>query len=108
MATDGVRVYFPDFQDGRVGLAYVLIGGGEVHHFVTPPEISRPAVADISRDGAELLIRSTMWSETEQPLWIAPFHWRLRAAAVRCVGSRWRPGHPIVEGCFTLPARIYS
>jgi DNA-binding winged helix-turn-helix (wHTH) protein/Tol biopolymer transport system component len=72
VATDGVRVYFPGFQNGRVGLAYVLIGGGEVHPFVTPPEISRPSVADISRDGAELLIRSMMWSETEQPLWIAP------------------------------------
>jgi Tol biopolymer transport system component len=72
VATDGVRVYFPDFQNGRAGLAYVLIGGGEAHRFVTPPEISRPSVADISRDGAELLIRSMMWSETEQPLWIAP------------------------------------
>jgi Tol biopolymer transport system component/DNA-binding winged helix-turn-helix (wHTH) protein len=72
VATDGVRVFFPDFQNGRVGLAYVLIGGGEVHRFVTPPEISRPSVADISRDGAELLIRSMMWAETEQPLWIAP------------------------------------
>jgi Tol biopolymer transport system component/DNA-binding winged helix-turn-helix (wHTH) protein len=71
VATDGVRVFFPDFQNGRVGLAYVLVGGGEVHRFVTPPEISRPAVADISRDGAELLIRSMMWAETEQPLWIA-------------------------------------
>ena len=36
VATDGVRVYFSDFQNGRVGLAYVLIGGGEVHRFVTP------------------------------------------------------------------------
>ena len=72
VATDGVRVFFSDFQNGRVGLAYVLIGGGEVHRFVTPPEISRPSVADISRDGAELLIRSMMWAETEQPLWIAP------------------------------------
>src|SRR5581483_2676112 len=64
--------FFPDFQGGSVGLAYVLIGGGEVHRFVTPPEISRPAVADISRDGSELLLRSMMWAETEQPLWIAP------------------------------------
>ena len=71
VATDGVRVFFPDFQNGRVGLAYVLVGGGEVHRFVTPSEISRPSVADISRDGAELLIRSLMWAETEQPLWIA-------------------------------------
>jgi Tol biopolymer transport system component/DNA-binding winged helix-turn-helix (wHTH) protein len=71
VATDGVRVFFPDFQNGRVGLAYVLVGGGEVHHFATPSEISRPSVADISRDGAELLIRSLMWAETEQPLWIA-------------------------------------
>jgi Tol biopolymer transport system component len=72
VATDGVRVFFPDFQAGRVGLAYVLIGGGEAHRFIIPPEISRPAVADISRDGSELLIRSMMWAETEQPLWIAP------------------------------------
>ncbi len=72
LATDGVRVYFPDFQNGRVGLAYVLVGGGEVHRFVLPPEILRPSVADISQDGAELLIRGMMWAETEQPLWIAP------------------------------------
>ncbi len=72
VATDGVRVFFPDFENGRVGLAYALIAGGEAHRFLTPPEISRPSVADISRDGAELLIRSMMWAETEQPLWIAP------------------------------------
>jgi len=72
VATDGVRVFFPDFETGRVGLSYVLIAGGEAHRFLTPPEISRPSVADISRDGAELLIRSMMWAETEQPLWIAP------------------------------------
>ncbi len=72
VATDGLRVFFPGFYKGRVGLSYVLTGGGEAHRFITPPEISRPAVADISRDGAELLIRSTMWSETEQPLWMAP------------------------------------
>lgn len=72
VATDGLRVFFPDYQKGRVGLAYVLIGGGDVHPFVTPPEISRPSVADISRDGSEVLIRSLMWAETEQPLWIAP------------------------------------
>jgi len=29
VATDGVRVYFPDYQNGRVGLAYVLIGAGK-------------------------------------------------------------------------------
>lgn len=72
VATDGVRVFFPGFSNGRVDLEYILTGGGEAHRFVTPPEISRPAVADISRDGAELLIRSMMWAETEQPLWIAP------------------------------------
>ena len=72
VATDGIRVFFPEYQNGRVGLAYILIGGGEVHRFVTPPEISRPSVADISRDGSELLIRSMMWWATEQPLWIAP------------------------------------
>ena len=70
---------------GRVGLAYVLIGGGEVHRFVTPPEILRPSVADISRDGAELLIRSMMLAETEQPLWIGLVHFsgRGRTADVR-------------------------
>jgi Tol biopolymer transport system component/DNA-binding winged helix-turn-helix (wHTH) protein len=72
VATDGVRVFFPAFENGRVGLSYVLVGGGQVHRFATPPEITRPSVADISRDGSELLIRSTMWQETEQPLWIAP------------------------------------
>jgi len=72
IATDGLRIFFPDFQNGRVGLAYVLVGGGETHPFPMPPEISRPSVADISRDGSELLIRSLMWSETEQPLWIVP------------------------------------
>jgi Tol biopolymer transport system component/DNA-binding winged helix-turn-helix (wHTH) protein len=72
VATDGLRVFFPELQNGRVGLASVLIGGGEIHPFPLPPEILRPSVADISRDGAELLIRSLMWSQTEQPLWIAP------------------------------------
>jgi len=72
VATDGLRIFFPELQNGRVGLASVLVGGGDTHSFPLPPEILRPSIADISRDGADLLIRSLMWSQTEQPLWIVP------------------------------------
>ena len=98
LATDGVRVFFPDFQNGRVGLGYVLINGGEVHRFLTPPEISRPAVADISKDGSDLLIRSTMWAETEQPLWITPSTGgsARRLFDVLAHDASWTPDHKSV------------
>lgn len=72
MVTDGVRIYFPEMRDGNVVVAHASVADGDTSPLVTPPEIARPAVADISRDGSKLLIRGMTWSEMEQPLWIVP------------------------------------
>ena len=72
LVTDGVRVYFSQLMNGRISLASASVAGGEVQPIVTPLEIPRPIVADVSKDGSKLLIRNLIWSETEQPLWIIP------------------------------------
>jgi len=72
IATDGVRIYFSELRDGKIVLSYASIANGETYQIITPPEINRPTVADISPDGSKLLIRSLTWSDLEQPLWIVP------------------------------------
>jgi Tol biopolymer transport system component/DNA-binding winged helix-turn-helix (wHTH) protein len=72
MVTDGVRIYFPEIRDNTVVVAHASVSDGDTSPLLTPPEIARPAVADISRDGSKLLIRGITWSEMEQPLWIVP------------------------------------
>ncbi len=72
VATDGSRIYFSEMRDGRAVLAYASLTQGEAHELVTPAEIIRPTVADISRDGTRLLVRSMILTEMEHPLWIVP------------------------------------
>ncbi len=72
VATDGSRIYFSEMRDGRAVLAYTSLTQGDAQELITPAEIIRPTVADISRDGTKLLVRSMILAEMEQPLWIVP------------------------------------
>ncbi len=72
LVTDGTQIYFPLMRGGRIDLAQVSVGEGGTRAIVTPQEISEPAVADLSPDGSELLIRGHLISENEEPLWLIP------------------------------------
>ncbi|QNI30665.1 PD40 domain-containing protein [Alloacidobacterium dinghuense] len=70
--TDGVRVYFPELENGRITLAQALIANGKTSTLTLPDEIVAPLLGDISPDGSKLLIRNHISAEAEQALWIVP------------------------------------
>jgi Tol biopolymer transport system component/predicted Ser/Thr protein kinase len=68
--TDGVRLYFQEFVDGRYVVAQVAVTGGEAVVMNTPfHNISLDA---ISPDKTELLVGSFSGTELEQTLWAVP------------------------------------
>ena len=72
LLTDGSRLYFSKIENGKVGLAYSAISGGDAHPLITPPEIGEPRLADISPDGSKLLVLGEIFSELERTMWIVP------------------------------------
>jgi Tol biopolymer transport system component/DNA-binding winged helix-turn-helix (wHTH) protein len=69
-ATDGSRIYFPQIEDGRSGLAQALIADGETSTLPLPEELAAPSLGDISPDGSRLLLRNHLATAPEQALWI--------------------------------------
>jgi Tol biopolymer transport system component/DNA-binding winged helix-turn-helix (wHTH) protein len=73
LLTDGSRLYFSKIENGRVALAFSAIsGGGEAHPLITPPEVGKPRLADISPDGSKLLVFGETLTELERTMWIVP------------------------------------
>jgi Tol biopolymer transport system component/DNA-binding winged helix-turn-helix (wHTH) protein len=72
LLTDGSRLYFSKIENGRVALAYSPISGGDAHPLITPPEIGTPRLADISPDGAKLLVFGETLTELERTMWVVP------------------------------------
>ena len=93
LATDGARIYFQAMRDGRVTLAHASGGDGESFSLLTPAEIIRPALADISPDGSKLLVEDHASSLVERPLWIVPSSGGAaqRVANVLAHDATWMP-----------------
>lgn len=72
IATDGLHVFASVIRDGRVHLERITIGGGTSEDITLPDEVAGPAIADMSRDGYRLLVRSHATNQSEQPLFIVP------------------------------------
>ena len=72
MATDGNRVLTSVMVNGRPRLSAIDVDTGEVQGIALPDEISSNSLADISRNGSRLLLRSQQSTESEQPLWVVP------------------------------------
>jgi Tol biopolymer transport system component/DNA-binding winged helix-turn-helix (wHTH) protein len=70
LVTDGPRVYFSEFVDGRWTLAQAPVGGGEVVQIATPFKSS--LLVNVSPDGSRLLVRDFLITEKEGPLWVLP------------------------------------
>ena len=99
LLTDGSRLYYSKVENGRVGLAYSAISGGDVHSLVTPPEIGVPRLADISPDGSKLLVLGETFSELERTMWIVPSAGGAARKVVSGLGhdATWMPdGNTIV------------
>lgn len=72
IATDGLHVFASVLRDGRVHLERITIAGGTSEDIILPDEVAGPAIADMSRDGYRLLVRSHATNQSEQPLFIVP------------------------------------
>ncbi len=72
MAIDGDRVLTSVMVNGLPRLSSIDVDTGEVQSIAVPDEISSNALADISKDGSRLLLRSQQSTESEQPLWVVP------------------------------------
>jgi DNA-binding winged helix-turn-helix (wHTH) protein/Tol biopolymer transport system component len=72
LLTDGVRVYFPEFDGGQSLLSSALIGNGESNRIPLPTEINMPIPTDISPDLTRLLVTDRLGLTPEHPLWIVP------------------------------------
>src|SRR5262249_9975185 len=70
LVTDGSRVYFNESRSGEAIVAQVAARGGGVARIAT--SILNPRVADVSADGAELLVLDTREPPSTSGLWIVP------------------------------------
>jgi eukaryotic-like serine/threonine-protein kinase len=68
--TDGARLYFQEFVDGRYVIAQAAVTGGEAVVMNTP--FNNVSLDDISPDKTELLVGSFSGIELEQTLWSLP------------------------------------
>ncbi len=93
LVTDGDRILTPMLIAGKVQLAAFDIGTGEVRPITVPGELASPTLADISRDGSRLLLRSHLSSESEQPLWVVPTAGgsAMRVGNVKAQAATWMP-----------------
>ena len=68
--SDGIRVYFSEFKDGKWHVAQVSTKGGEVSH-LDLPSIDAPFISGISEGGSELLIANA-FTDAETTFWLVP------------------------------------
>jgi Tol biopolymer transport system component len=93
LATDGERVFAPVMISGKPQLAAIDISTGAVQPLTIPTQLSSARVADISRDGSHLLLRSQLSTQSEQPLWIVPTAGgsALRVGNIQAQDATWMP-----------------
>jgi Tol biopolymer transport system component len=71
-ASDGTRIYFSHMDNGTPALAVALVANGEIARFNLPSEIGAPLIGSLSPNGSQLVVRTHLQAEPEQPLWIVP------------------------------------
>jgi len=93
LATDGDRILTSVMDDGRPRLSTISISTGEIQKLALPRELAASSLADISKDGSKLLLKSHLSSASEQPLWIVPSSGgsALRVGNVLAHDAAWMP-----------------
>jgi Tol biopolymer transport system component/DNA-binding winged helix-turn-helix (wHTH) protein len=93
LATDGERIFASVLGSGKPQLAAIDISTGGVQPLTVPTQLVSARVADISRDGSHLLLRSQLSPQSEQPLWIVPTAGGggLRVGNVLAQDATWMP-----------------
>ncbi len=93
LATDGNRILTSVMEGGRPHLSAISLSTGEVEAIALPQELASSLLADISKDGSKLLLKSHLSSASEQPLWIVPSSGgsALRVGSVLAHDAAWMP-----------------
>ena len=93
LVTDGERIFTSVTIAGKSQLAAIDISTGGVEPLSIPTNLTSARVADISRDGSHLLLRSQLSSQSEQPLWIVPTAGggAMRVGNVEAQDATWMP-----------------
>jgi Tol biopolymer transport system component/DNA-binding winged helix-turn-helix (wHTH) protein len=93
LATDGERIFTSVTIAGKPQLAAIDISTGGVQPLSIPTNLTSARVADISRDGSHLLLRSQLSFQSEQPLWIVPTAGgsALRVGNIQAQDATWMP-----------------
>jgi Tol biopolymer transport system component/DNA-binding winged helix-turn-helix (wHTH) protein len=94
LVSDGPRIYTSVLSNGRAHVASIDLTGKYVQPLPLPDELSSASIADISRDGSKLIVRSLRSRESEQPLWIVP----------TTGSSAWRVGEVLAHDATWMPA----
>jgi Tol biopolymer transport system component/DNA-binding winged helix-turn-helix (wHTH) protein len=68
--TDGRRIYFVEFVDGRDLLSEISVAGGDISRIASP--FANTSVFDVAPDGSKLLVSEPSWNEVLQTFWILP------------------------------------
>jgi Tol biopolymer transport system component/DNA-binding winged helix-turn-helix (wHTH) protein len=91
--TDGLRIFTSVISNGRPVFAQVDVHSGAVQRFALPSEIASPMLGDLSPDGANLLLRSHLSPESEQPVWVVPTSGgsALRLSNIVAHDATWMP-----------------
>ena len=72
LATDGNRILTSVMREGRPRLSAISLSTGDVEPLSLPQELVSSSLADISKDGSRLILKSQLSTASEQPLWIVP------------------------------------
>jgi Tol biopolymer transport system component/DNA-binding winged helix-turn-helix (wHTH) protein len=93
LATDGERIFASALGGGKPQLAAIDISTGAVQLLTIPTELTSARIADISRDGSHLLLRSQLSSQSEQPLWIVSTAGggAMRVGGIQAQDATWMP-----------------
>jgi len=101
LVSDGLRIFTPVISEGRTAMAQIDVHSGAVEPMHMPSEISSPTLGDLSPDGTNLLLRSHLSPESEQPLWIVPTSGgsALRLSNIVAHDATWMPdGSAVLYG----------
>ena len=72
LVTDGPRIYTSFLVGGVPEIGSLDASGTASEAISMPNELSSVSIADISRNGAKLIVRGHQSRDSEQPLWIVP------------------------------------
>ena len=91
--TDGTHLYTSTVEDGHDVLSQLTISTGEMQTLTLPSEIASPEINDISPDMTQLLVRSHLSANPEEPLWVIPVVGgsAFRVANILAHDATWMP-----------------